>query len=88
MRAESCKPLPYSAKEIRWVADVFGEKGIDAGDAQGDKATERTVRDNVSQRRIVHFACHGLVDQAYGNLFGALALTPGPKPDDPATTGS
>ena len=36
-------------------------------------ADERNVRSNLPGRRIVHFACHGLVDQAYGNLFGALA---------------
>src|SRR5262249_41875929 len=27
--------------------------------------------------RVVHLACHGLTDQTHGNLFGALALTPG-----------
>ena len=26
---------------------------------------------------MLHFACHGLTDQAYGNFFGCLALTPG-----------
>jgi len=35
---------------------------------------------------ILHLACHGYVDRANGNLFGALALTPGPdaamNPDD------
>jgi len=33
---------------------------------------------------MVDLACHGLVDQRYGNLFGALVLTPGqggPKDD-------
>jgi CHAT domain-containing protein len=28
-----------------------------------------------------------LVDESYGNLFGALALTPGPDPGDPANDG-
>jgi CHAT domain-containing protein len=81
------QPLPHAAKEIRWVSDVFGKKGVDVAWLQQDWATEKTVRYNVSDRRIVHFACHGLVDQEYGNLFGALALTRGPKPDDPADDG-
>ena len=41
-------------------------------------ATEYNVRGNVAGRRLLHFACHGLTDQAYGNFFGCLALTPGP----------
>ena len=46
-------------------------------DLRGSHATEDNLRRNVSGRRIVHVACHGLVDQAHGNLFGALALAPG-----------
>jgi CHAT domain-containing protein len=83
----SLKPLPHSAREIRWVSDAFGKRGMDVAWLERNRATEKTVRHNVSDRRIVHFACHGLVDQQYGNLFGALALTPGPKPGDPADDG-
>jgi CHAT domain-containing protein len=53
------QPLPHSAKEIRWVSDVFGKQGIDVAWLQQDWATEKTVRYNVSERRIVHLACHG-----------------------------
>lgn len=80
-------PLPYSAREVQWVADVFQNQGVSVAWLKDDWATEETVRHNVSDRRIVHFACHGLVDQEYGNLFGALALTPGPKADDPNDDG-
>lgn len=80
-------PLPYSAREVQWVADVFGDQGVSVAWLKDDRATEETVRYNVSDRRIVHFACHGLVDQEYGNLFGALALTPGAKADDPKDDG-
>lgn len=80
-------PLPYSAREIQWVADVFGDQGVSVAWLKGDWATEETVRYNASDRRIVHFACHGLADQEYGNLFGALALTSGPKDDDPKDDG-
>ncbi len=41
-----------------------------------------------SGRRILHLACHGLADQQFGNFFGALALTPGPKGSlDPSDDG-
>lgn len=37
---------------------------------------------------MVHLACYGITDQAYGNFFGAMALTPGPRSaTDPADDG-
>jgi CHAT domain-containing protein/Tfp pilus assembly protein PilF len=86
-RGGQLKPLPNSATEMRWVADVFGEKGVKVAWLKNDMATEAIVRFNAPGRRILHFACHGLVDETYGNLFGALALTPGSNPDDPADDG-
>lgn len=71
--------LPYSATESRWVADVFGKNKLRVGQLLGSKATESQLRFNASDRHILHLACHGLVDQEYGNFFGALALTPGPN---------
>jgi CHAT domain-containing protein len=79
--------LPYSAWEIAWVADVYGKNGIDVAHLKGAMATERNVRHNVTGRRVLDFACHGRVDQRYGNLFGALALTPGPKASDATNDG-
>ena len=49
----------------------------------GSKATEAAFRLNAPGRSILHVACHGLVDQTYGNFFGALALTRGPQPTPP-----
>ena len=69
--------LPYSGIESRWIADGFGKSGIPVGQLLGKAATEAAVRYNVPGRRIVHFACHGLADSAFGNLFGSLALSPG-----------
>ncbi len=83
----SLKPLPFTGWETSWVGNVFGEQGIAAAQLRGARATEAAVRRNASGRRVLHLACHGLVDQAYGNLFGALALTPGPRPNDPADDG-
>ena len=69
--------LPYSGVESRWITDGFGKSGISVGQLLGKAATEAAVRYNVPGRRIVHFACHGLADSAFGNLFGSLALSPG-----------
>ena len=66
--------LPFSGREATWVADVFAKQGVKAAILKDTLATERMVRGNVAGRQIVHFACHGLCDQQYGNFFGALAL--------------
>ena len=87
MRGGTLPPLPHTANEVRWTADVFKEANVDVAWLRRELATEATVRHNVPGRRILHFACHGLVDQAYGNLFGALALTPGAARDNPADDG-
>jgi len=81
------KPLRFTEKEMRYVAKVFGKREIPVAWLRREMATERIVRHNVSGRRIVHFATHGLVDQSFGNLFGSLALTPGQKSENPADDG-
>jgi len=81
------EPLPYSEWELSFVAQVFQGKGIEVARLKGKMATERNVRANVRGRRLVDLACHGLVDQRYGNLFGALALTPGPDGREGADDG-
>ena len=45
------------------------------------------MRTEATGRGLVHLACHGLADQAHGNLFGALALTPGKDPLEPSDDG-
>lgn len=76
--------LPYSGQESKWVVDVFEKYGLKAAQLIGPEATERRLRESITGRSIIHLACHGLTDQQYGNLFGTLALTPGPEmlPDD------
>ncbi len=71
--------LPYSGAELRSVLKDYSEAGISAASLSGAAATERGVRYWAPGRRVLHLACHGLTDQRYGNFFGALALTPGPK---------
>jgi CHAT domain-containing protein/Tfp pilus assembly protein PilF len=71
--------LPFTAEESNVVRDVFTNVGLVASSLMREQATEANVRQSVADRKIVHLACHGLTDQAYGNFFGALALTPGQK---------
>ena len=85
---ESLSRLPHTASESKGVVDNFRKVGIAAVQLLGQDATEARVRTEVAGRRIVHLACHGLADHAWGNYFGALALTPGPDAaDDPADDG-
>lgn len=67
--------LPYSALEVGWIAEVFQKQGIQVDKLLAQSATEGKVRAELPGCTIVHFACHGLVDTSYSNLFGALALT-------------
>jgi hypothetical protein len=66
--------LPYTGWETEWVAQTFDPAGLPTRKLKLAEATEGAVRDNLPGRAIVHLACHGLADQAHGNLFGALAL--------------
>ena len=80
--------LPYTAEESNVVKDVFTKVGLAASSLMREAATEANLRQSVTGRRIVHLACHGLTDQAHGNFFGALALTPGkPVQTDSADDG-
>ncbi|MBX7074117.1 MAG: CHAT domain-containing protein [Pirellulales bacterium] len=71
--------LPYSGREANWVAEVFKNNNIAAQMLLAAQATEGQVRAKLAGRRIVHLACHGLVDPVFGNFFGALALAPSPR---------
>ena len=82
-------PLPGTKQESDAVCRAF-EASL-AGRARvvpltGADATETKVHQELTNSRFsyLHFAVHGLVDQRYQNLFGALALsTPArPTPDD------
>ncbi|MEM3433857.1 MAG: CHAT domain-containing protein [Candidatus Methanomethyliaceae archaeon] len=79
--------LPSTAWELDWLKEVYQRGGQEVAWLREEWATERNVRRNVAGRRVVHFATHGLVDQRLGNLFGALALTPGRAAEDPRDDG-
>jgi CHAT domain-containing protein len=79
--------LPFSGWEAQWVAKAFNDAGVKAATLTGRTATEAGVRYWSPGRRVLHLACHGLADRELGNFFGALALAPGRKADDPADDG-
>lgn len=81
------QPLPYSGRESRSVAGTFRDQGIEVTALTRATATEAELRKQVGGRRLLHFACHGLTDDSFGNLFGALALSPGRNAEDPADDG-
>ena len=78
--------LPYTAQEATWLQSNYETNGLTVAKLIGRDATEASFRRLAPGRSTVHLACHGMVDQSYGNFFGALALTPG-KPGDPADDG-
>lgn len=78
--------LPFSGWEATWVAEHFIKHQQPAIRLSGAQATEANVRASAPGREIVHLACHGMTDDAYGNMFGCLALAPG-KPGDPNDDG-
>jgi len=73
-------PLPGTSSECRKVAGAMRSAGMsDVEVLQDVNASERNVRQQVAGRKFIHLAAHGLVDQQYQNLFGAIALT---QPED------
>ena len=71
-------PLVWTQVETLWVAGSCEENGISVTRFDSKESTEANVRNNVSRQKIVHLACHGLVENDLGNaLFCTLALTVG-----------
>jgi len=68
--------LPGTARECALIAEVFTKSGGTPEMLLGVEASETAVKQKVRGQGYVHLAAHGLVDERYDNLFGALALTP------------
>ena len=81
------RPLPFTASETHWVREIAAGGGAKVVQLVGDEATEGGVRRQLPEKRIVHLACHGLVDESYGNFFGGIMLTPGNTVGDPYDDG-
>ena len=66
-------PIPYSRKEIKNIAKLFPKQKCDT--YLGDKATEEVVkRASLEDYKIIHFACHSLLDEKFP-FRSALVLT-------------
>jgi hypothetical protein len=74
-RSRGLVPLPESGVEAKAVGDavLLGPEATEAG-------LRRALAERPGRRRSVHFACHGLIDEARPS-FSSLALTPD-APDD------
>ncbi|WP_254512656.1 CHAT domain-containing tetratricopeptide repeat protein [Anatilimnocola floriformis] len=81
------KPLPASGLEARWVADAYKKAGAQVTSLIGADATEAAIRKNAQGKQLLHFACHGMSENAYGNFFGMLAVAPGNSTTDPKDDG-
>lgn len=68
--------LPFTDWEVKWVGDMLSKGGWAVANLLRENSTEANFRRLAPGKGMIHIACHGLVDQSHGNLFGALALTP------------
>jgi CHAT domain-containing protein/tetratricopeptide (TPR) repeat protein len=75
-RGLTLSPLPASRKEVEAIASLYGAQ---AQTYVGEEATEQRVKAVASDARLLHFACHALIDEGLP-LNSALALS---IPDNP-----
>jgi CHAT domain-containing protein len=68
--------LPFTHLESESIRRLFDPGQVVA--LEGPRARESAVVAALPGRSIVHVAAHGFADDRFGNLFGALALTPPP----------
>ncbi|HEX4612394.1 MAG TPA: CHAT domain-containing protein, partial [Urbifossiella sp.] len=68
--------LPYTAVESETVRRFFPADRVTA--LLREAATESAVTAAIPGKRFIHLAAHGFADDAFGNLFAAVALTPPP----------
>ncbi len=69
-RGLALKPLPSSRKEVEAIAALYPRTQV----YLGREATEERARSLGPQTRLVHFACHGLLDERFP-LNSSLALS-------------
>jgi CHAT domain-containing protein/tetratricopeptide (TPR) repeat protein len=75
-RGWSLKPLPSTRKEVESIAALYSHPQV----YLGREATEERAKSLGRESHLVHFACHGLLDERFP-LNSALALT---LPEHPA----
>ncbi|WP_347278014.1 CHAT domain-containing tetratricopeptide repeat protein [Alkalinema sp. FACHB-956] len=65
------QPLPAARQE----AIAIGQQ-LNTTPLIGAQATKVTVLQQMTSAKLLHFATHGLLDRVYGDIPGAIALTP------------
>ena len=75
-RGWTLKPLPSTRKEVESIAALYPHTKV----YLGGEATEERAKSLGPESRLIHFACHGLLDERFP-LNSALALT---LPEHPA----
>jgi len=70
MRGLALAPLPSSAVEVQAIADLYPRSEV----YLGRDATEERAKSLGPEARLVHFACHGILDERFP-LNSALVLT-------------
>jgi CHAT domain-containing protein/tetratricopeptide (TPR) repeat protein len=68
--------LAGSLHESQVVGKYFPGRAVTL---TGKDATEKSVVAAMRGKQVIHIAAHGFADDRFGNLFGALALTPPSK---------
>ncbi|HEX9941061.1 MAG TPA: CHAT domain-containing protein [Thermoanaerobaculia bacterium] len=76
-RGFALKPLPSTRKEVEGIAALYPQAQV----YLGQEATEEKAKSLGPESRLVHFACHGLLDERFP-LNSALALTLPEKPTE------
>jgi CHAT domain-containing protein/tetratricopeptide (TPR) repeat protein len=77
--------LPGTAEESARIRRIFDVENVVS--LTGTEATEARVVAAVRGKRVLHLAAHGFAEERFGNLFGALALTPPAKAEGPENDG-
>ncbi|MDY7013301.1 MAG: CHAT domain-containing protein [Cyanobacteriota bacterium] len=70
--------LPGAEQEARDIATM-----LDTEPLLGDRATEATVKQHLTNARLVHLATHGLLDDFGTGIPGAIALAPSLQESQP-----
>ncbi len=86
--SEACQDFPIRG----WSRSGLRRHLLTAEPRSNNSSVAMPLRETSASRRrenqILHFACHGLTDQEYGNFFGALAVSQdGQSTDDPGNDG-
>jgi CHAT domain-containing protein/tetratricopeptide (TPR) repeat protein len=75
--ANGLSPLPFTRTEVDAIAKLYPE---DSEVFIGEAATEERAKETARNRRYLHFACHGVLDENFPINSGlVLSVPPDPK---------